>query len=294
MTERSRVHIADRVVTAPAERRQAVLEVIAAARSRIVLSLFRCTDKSVFAELARAAERGVSVEVLVTSRAKDQKKLRRLWERLEQTGVSVHPHLDPVVKYHAKYLVVDDGPAVVSSLNFTRKSFKRTIDALVVTYDEGVVNSLSRLMMADREGARLPHDLSPRLIVGPEHAREQLTAIIRQAQSSIHLLDAKLSDPALVALLEARRAEGLSIELYTAKRFGDLRAHGKIMLVDGRLAVVGSLALAALSLDFRREVAVIVEEPTAVGQIVGLFATLAENGSVVQTPVPLTQGGTPC
>ena len=52
----------------------------------------------------------------------------------------MHAYTDPVVKYHAKYLVADDGPAVVASLNFTRKCFRKTCDALVVTHDPAVVS----------------------------------------------------------------------------------------------------------------------------------------------------------
>ena len=52
------------------------------ARERLALSLFRCNDKAVFDELTQARERGVSVDVLVTSRAKGGKKrLRKLWQR---------------------------------------------------------------------------------------------------------------------------------------------------------------------------------------------------------------------
>ncbi len=39
-----------------------------------------------------------------------------------------------------------------------------------------------------------------------------------------------------------------------------------MMLIDGARAVVGSLALTALSLDFRREVALVVDEPAAVAE----------------------------
>ena len=57
-----------------------------APKARITLSLFRCTDKAIFAELAAAVDRGVDVQVLVTSRAKGGKqKLKKLWERLEET-----------------------------------------------------------------------------------------------------------------------------------------------------------------------------------------------------------------
>jgi phosphatidylserine/phosphatidylglycerophosphate/cardiolipin synthase-like enzyme len=294
MTPPTRHRSGDRVVTSLADRRQSVLEVIASARRRIILSLFYCTDEAVFEELARAVRRGVVVEALVTSRSKGKKKLRRLWDRLEGVGASIRPYLDPVVKYHAKYLVADDGPAVISSLNFTRKCFEKTVDALVITHDRAVVTSLRRLMLADCGGHRLPHDLSPRLIVGPERARDQITTIIQQARSSIRLLDPKLSDPALSALLETRRAGGLTVELHTAKRFGGLRAHGKIMLVDDSLAIVGSIALAALSLDFRREVAIIVEEPEAVASIACLFATLASAASAGTLSPTLVPEGTQC
>ena len=265
----------DRVIAIPAETREAVLDVIRHARSHLALSLFRCDDDAVIVEIARAVDRGVHVDVLVTSRSKGRKKLRRLWAALETTGAAIHPYTDPVVKYHAKYIVADDGPALVASLNFTRKCFEDTVDALVLTHEPTVVDGLRRLHAADREGARLPGHLPDRLIVGPERARRQLTAIIEGAQSSIRLIDAKLSDPALTRLLDERRAQGVAVELYTAKRLNGLRSHGKLMLVDNTLAVIGSMAFAALSLDFRREVALVVRDPTAVATLVRLFDAVA-------------------
>ena len=43
------------------------------------------------------------------------------------------------------------------------------------------------------------------------------------------------------------------------------------MLIDDATAMVGSLALTALSLDFRREVALTVTDPAAVAEVVELF-----------------------
>ena len=44
-----------------------------------------------------------------------------------------------------------------------------------------------------------------------------------------------------------------------------------MILIDDEVAVVGSLALAALSLDFRREVAIVVDDPAAVADVRQLF-----------------------
>jgi len=267
----------DRLVSAVEDRRGALLDVIRQARSRITLSLFRCNDDEIIAELAAATARGVIVEVLVTSRSKGgRKRKQKLWRALEQTGASLRAYTDPVVKYHPKYLVADEGPAVVASLNFTRKCFRKTCDALVITHDPEVVSGLRKLWTADRDRLPMPEDLTERLIVGPERARRQFTALIARARTSIRLIDAKLSDPELVSVLNARRAEGLTIELFSGKRVGDLKSHGKLMLIDDETVVVGSLALAALSLDFRREVAIVVNEPSAVADALELFRTLRE------------------
>ena len=275
----------DRLILAVDERRVAILDLIRKARRRLVLSLFRCNDEAIFNELGNAVDRGVAVEVITTSRAKGgRRRIETLRESLDRTGAKVLSYTDPVVKYHAKYIVADDGPAVVASLNFTRKCFWKTLDGIVVTHDPAIVRDLLRLMAADAAGKKIPTDLSDRLVVGPERARRQYTALIEQARSSIRIVDAKLSDPELVTLLRSRRAGGLTVEVFDSRRLGELKSHGKIMLVDNAKVVVGGLALAALSLDFRREVAIVVEEPSAVAGAVELFRTLsaaaAEAGTI--------------
>ena len=165
---------ADRLITSVDQRREALLEVIRNARTRITLSLFRCNDKAVFEELTAAVGRGVTVEVLVTSRAKGGKqKMVKLWQALAQTGAELHSYTDPVVKYHPKYLVADEGPAIVASLNLTRKCFTKTCDALVMTHDRAVVADLRRLWIADCARQPMPADLASRLIIGPERARHR-------------------------------------------------------------------------------------------------------------------------
>jgi phosphatidylserine/phosphatidylglycerophosphate/cardiolipin synthase-like enzyme len=258
----------DRIVASPAECREAILDTIRGAKRELSLSLFRCNDTEIFDELAGARARGVTVDALVTARAAGStKKLKKLREQLLEADATVHVYADPVVKYHAKYLVADDGPAIVASLNFTKKCFSRTLDALVVTYDKAVVSGLRDVMAADCGLRPAAASITSRLIVGPERARAQIEALLSGAKSSIRLLDAKLSDPAFVALLAGRRAGGVRVEVLDRKRYGELKSHGKVCLIDDRVAVVGGLALAAMSLDFRREVAIVVDAPDAIAEV---------------------------
>jgi len=267
----------ERVVFLPAERKPAILGVIRGARQRLALSMFRCDDFDVLDALAAALGRGVRVDVLLTGRASGWRtRLGHLWQVLESMGATLHRFGDPVVKYHAKYLIADDGPAVVASLNFTRDCFTETADFIVVTRDRPVVQSLIRLFDADCRDAGLAvsRGLSPRLIVGPQRAREMFAALLRGARRRIALVDHKLTDPAMLELLRARERAGVRLTVLGRSHRSGFRPHGKLLIVDDRVAVVGSLALSALSLDFRREVAIVVRDRACVARLVEVFERL--------------------
>jgi phosphatidylserine/phosphatidylglycerophosphate/cardiolipin synthase-like enzyme len=106
-----------------------------------------------------------------------------------------------------------------------------------------------------------------RLIVGPERSRAEIRSLIQSAKHSIRILDHKLSDPDLVALLKERRAEGITVSVLGKQPMAGVVPHGKMMIIDESRAVLGSTALSTLSLDFRREVSVVVHDPALVKQL---------------------------
>ena len=202
----------DQVILAIRQRRETVLQVIRSARERLLISVFRCTDVTVLDAIGEALNRKVDVRFLMTPRARGwEKRLKALSSYLESMGAKVHPYSDPVVKYHAKYLLADDGPALITSLNLTAKCFAATCDFILLTYDPGVVAGLRELFDVDwlAPHSTLSSHLSPRLIVGPERARVQFTALLESAKRSIHMIDHKLDDPAIQALLKSKKAQGV-------------------------------------------------------------------------------------
>ena len=253
----------ERLILAPEERHQAVLNVIDSARDRLALSVFRCDDQPVLDALGAAVRRGVRVRALVTSRAKGSKKqLKQLYRTLKTAGADVRRYVDPVVRYHAKYIVADDGPAFIASLNFTRKCFQATCDFVVVSYDSELVHGLTRLFDADWDGTRYTVSDVPghRLIVGPEQARRRFAALFEEAAHSIRIIDPKISDPAMMTLLKARAAAGLKVDIRGGEALGPLVPHGKLIMIDDATAVIGSISLSTLALEFRRELAVVIRD----------------------------------
>jgi phosphatidylserine/phosphatidylglycerophosphate/cardiolipin synthase-like enzyme len=282
-----------RIYIEPAERRAAMLNVISGARQRLVLSLFRCNDYGILDALAAALERGVKVEAILTKRAKGGKKpLKKLWEALEEMGALVHWYADPVVKYHAKYLVADGRIALMATLNPTTKCFSRTLDFVYTTEEPTVVRSVSTLFALDAAAERiLPrHRITDRLIVGPEGSRARMRHLLTGARKSIRILDHKLSDPDLVALLRERRQEGIEVTLLGRQPVGAYKPHGKLLIIDETRAVLGSMAMSALSLDFRREVSVVIDDRTIVRELNGFCADLTARAGESALVLPGDRG----
>ena len=258
-----------------------MLDVIGTARERLVLSLFRCNDYGILDAIAASLERGVKVEAILTKRAKGgRKNLKKLWEALGDMGALVHWYGDPVVKYHAKYVVADRRRAMIATLNPTRKCFSRTLDFVFTTEHEDLVRSISTLFALDASAERiLPrHRISDRLLIGPEGARSRLRQLIASASRTIQLIDHKLSDPEMVALLRERRAAGVEVSVIGKKPIGTLQPHGKLLIIDESRAALGSTALSTLSLDFRREVSIVIEDPAAVAPLTEFYRELSERG----------------
>ena len=189
----------------------------------------------------------------------------------------------PGGQYHAKYLVADDGPALVGSLNMTAKCFGATCDFILVTRDPELVSGLQELFQSDwlAPHSTFPSGISERLIVGPDRARSQFTAILEGARRSIHLIDHKMSDMAIQGLLKSKKASGVDVRMLRVNQLGGLLPHGKLVIVDGRRAAFGSMSLSALSLDFRREIAVLVDDPRCVRKLKDFYRFLAGGGQIL-------------
>ena len=227
-------------VMGAAERRQAMLDVIAGARQRLVLSLFRCNDPACSRRWRRQWTRRQGRSHPHQAREERQEAAAEALGGPRRDGRRCPSLRSPLV-YHAKYLVADGQTALVTTLNPTTKCFTRTWDMLLTTRERTVVRSLSTLFALDAAGERvLPrHRISRRLIVGPDGARQRIQGLLASARRSIRILDHKLSDPDLVSLLRERREEGIAVSVIGHQPMGAIVPHGKLIIIDESLVVLG-------------------------------------------------------
>ena len=277
----------EQLILAPDQRRQIILDLLRSTRERIMLSLFRCDDSRVLDEIVATAKRKVDVQVLVTPRARGwNRRLGSLVTLLKATGVDVKQYHGPWTKYHAKYIIVDGETAAVCTGNLTRKCFERTCDFVWLSQDPDLVSSLTKLFEFDMSTPDLaPPVLSRQLIVGPEQSRERMIGFVESARANLRIIDHRVTHPELLLRIAQRSHAGVHIQILGRGEVGESVSHGKLMIVDDELAILGSASLSRPGLDIRREVSVVIRDRARVAELTAFFDHLAASPVLVNTEV---------
>lgn len=256
-----------------------IVRAIATARKAIDVYIFRFDRDEIEKALAAAVVRGVNVRALIahTNRG-GEARLRKLEQRLLAAGVTVSRTADDLIRYHAKFMVVDS-VLHVYGFNFTKLDIESRSFAISTRDSKSVAEAL-RLFEADMN--RQPYTpKKSHLVVSPESARSMLSAFIAGAKTELAIYDAKIQDPAIIKLLKERAAKGVTVRVLGSMKGKDpgvhecklagLRLHVRAIVRDGRQAFVGSQSLRTIELDQRREAGLIINNPTVARKILQVF-----------------------
>jgi cardiolipin synthase len=254
----------------PGDGVSALVKAISSATQSVDIAIFRFDRKEIERAMINAVNRGVRVRALIACASRGgEKRLRDLEARLLGAGVTVARTADDLVRYHAKYLIVDRLELYVLAFNFTYIDIEQSRSFGVVTNDAATIKEAARLFEMDM--TRQPYTAGlDSLVVSPSNARHALGAFIKDARKELYVYDPCIGDAAMIRALEERRNNGVEVKVLghvtrpSAKldvaKLSDLRLHTRMILRDRTHAFVGSQSLRTAELDRRREVGMIFED----------------------------------
>jgi len=259
-----------------------IVQIVKRARVSIDVCIFRFDRKAIERALAAAVQRGVRVRALIAhAEGRRANRLRKLEERLLASGVTLARTLDDLLRYHSKFMVVDD-TLHLFGFNFTKNDIKRCRSFGIATKDRRSVQEALKLFEADC--MRLPYAPSGKsnLVVSPDSARPVLERFICDARRDLAIYDARIQDPVILRLLADRASKGVQVRILggmkkaangaiEVRQLKGLRLHVRAMIRDGTRAFVGSQSLRKQDLDKRREVGLIVSNPGVTRQLKQVF-----------------------
>jgi phosphatidylserine/phosphatidylglycerophosphate/cardiolipin synthase-like enzyme len=245
--------------------------------------------REIEAALKAAAARGVFVHALVTYRNRGgEKSLRKLEMRLLEAGVTVARTSDDLVRYHDKFVIIDRQQLFLLAFNYTALDIDHSRSFGLVIEDPRFVEEAVRLFEADCTRQPFAPETDS-LVVSPVNARRRLADFIEGAQREILVYDPKVSDPQMIRLLKQRSAQGVQLRVIgrmgketdsTMVREPGMRLHCRAIVRDGQDVFLGSQSLRQQELDDRREVGVIVSDPSIADAIRSTFEADWNSGQV--------------
>lgn len=251
------------------------------AKESVDIAIFRFDRKEVERALINAVNRGVRVRALIacTNRG-GEKRLRDLETRMLAAGVTVARTADDLVRYHAKYLIIDSRELFLLAFNFTYLDVEQSRSFAIVTHNKECVAEAAKLF--DMDMKRQPYTAGlDWLIVSPTNARRTLTDFIKGAKKELYIYDPCVSDPAMIRVLDERRKSGVEVKIigrltrrsgtFDVAKLHEMRLHTRMIIRDRTHAFIGSQSLRTVELDRRREVGMIFEDEAVTKSIVKIF-----------------------
>ncbi len=273
-----------RLIVLPDDTAGAIIDPIMSARHALNIRMFLFTDPSLLNAVIAARHRGVHVRVMLNPARRDGTSDNDAARAaLLAAGVSVRDSSTEFAVTHQKSMVIDNRIGFIESLNWETRDLTETRDYAVETTNEAEVAEMVRCFNAD--WSEQPFEPAPgsNLIWCPNNGRQRIADFIDSARATLWLQNERYQDMVIIerlvrAVNRGVRVRIMSRALHKLKRkklfegvsglrivhdvgakvraLKELKLHGKIMIADGRRAIVGSINLSPGSFDDRRELAI--------------------------------------
>jgi len=184
--------------------------------------------------------------------------------------------------------------AFVKSLNWVTENLTETRDYAVTTDHPEEVKEIVKCFEADWDRQPFEPDPDTHLIWCRGHGRERVAHFIDSAEHTLFVQNERYQDAVIIERIVRAQVRGVKVHVmarppHTLKKdkliegvgglrimcdvgvkihkLKKLRLHGKMLLADGKRAVIGSINLAPGSFDDRRELAIEVNDEEVVDRL---------------------------
>jgi cardiolipin synthase A/B len=287
------------LVAEPAAGVAPFISMISGARHSIELTMYELTDTRVESALEAAAHRGVDVRVLLNGGYYSERESTNdaAARALAARGVQVRFSPTYFALTHQKTLTVDGREAAVMTLNFDGL-YATTRDFAVLDRQAADVRAIVSTFDADWAHRRTAPSTGTGDLVWSPGAATAVTRMIASAHRSIALEDEEMAYQPATAALCAAAHRGVAVTLVMTwesdwyDAFSQLKhcgvnvrvdhgqsyyIHAKVLVIDGRRALVSSQNLSTGSLERNRELGIIVDSAPLVRALAADIAADAAN-----------------
>ncbi len=283
------------LIVLPEDTEKPFLDAISGAKKSLRIRMFVFNDHALIQAVVAARKRGVDVRVMLNpARRTGEDDNTMVRKALHAAGIDVRDSNPAFDLTHQKSMVIDDKIGFVESLNWEEREFDGTRDYAIVTDVAAEVAEMGHCFDADWTRKDFVAPASSRLIWCPNNGRERIAEFIDGAKDSLLIQNERYQDTVIVERLVRAVRRGVKLHVlakppHTLKKdklvegvgalrilhdvgakvhkIRKLRLHAKMLLADGKRAIVGSINLTPGSFDSRRELAIETAESSVIDRL---------------------------
>ena len=304
-----------RLLVMPDDGGSAVVELIDQAHHLLLLKQFKLQSDAVEQALKRARERGVQVRVMLNPHTSGGDRWNDEANALLQGwGIEVLWTSESFPVTHEKSMVIDRSAVLIATFNLADKYFNETRDYGVVSHDPAVVEQVIAGFEADWHRQFFVPRLDVGLVWSSAHSRGQMAKVIDRATKTLWIQHPKFVDAVILERVVSARDRGVKVRVLCGGKhglsdwdvydtFSSLRVlelcgvkirrqkrpklHAKLILVDGKAAMTGSMNIDRSAFDVRRELGIEVDAPQVVQRLIDTFERDWREAKKYSAPDPL-------
>ena len=285
------------LITEPQAGFSPVYHLIKQARHSIDLTMYEFSDTKAEHDLAAAANRGVTVKVVLDQREKSHNSAA--FDYLKSHGVKV-VWSSPRFEYtHQKTLLADGSTAVIMTANLTSEYYSSTRDFLVLDTKAADLASIAQVFNADFAHRSVQPGDGKDLVWSPTDSQAKLLALIGGATKSLRIYSEEMGDTTIEDALIKAAKRGVTVKVCGENESGEYDSdfsrlaaagvhisyynsshgfyiHGKVIEADygtGHAKVfIGSENFSSTSLNRNRELGLITANQKVLSAMARTFA----------------------
>lgn len=293
-----------------------VIALIGRARSSLYIKQFTFTEPAIQQAVIARAKAGVDVRVMLNpqrssgSRANDE-----TFTLFEAAGVPVRWASPHFAVTHEKSIVVDESTALIATFNLCEKYFTQTRDYGVIVENPVQVAQVVEGFHADWEQKNWNPTEDTGLLWSNNNSRKLMSDFIDSAQETLEVQHPKFVDATVTERIAAASQRGVNVRVLCGGKHGisewdildtfsslrllhylgvkvhkqkNLRLHAKLLIADGRHALVGSMNIDRSAFDLRRELGTTIRDPQIIEGVKEVFEFDWDLSHKYDPPEPLS------
>lgn len=304
-----------RLIVEPEDGLEPVRRFIESAQTSLLVKQFTFTEPSLIEAVIGRQKAGVAVRVMLNAaRSGGDRANDETYEQFRRAGVLVQWCSPKFYVTHEKSIVVDGRAAMVATYNLMVKYFSLTRDYGIITEHPGHVAQIADVFDADWDHRDYTPEADGGLLWSNSNSRYQMARFIDKATTKLLVQHPKYVDAVIIDHIAAATERGVKVKvlcggkhgisewdvldtfasLRTLRRFGvkvrkqvNLRVHAKLLIVDDREALVGSMNIDRSAFDLRRELGIVIDHQPVVDRLKEVFKSDWGHSRHYEPPDPL-------